>query len=194
MNIIGDDASYIRNIIFTFASVNTDDLRGIVLNGTLYVIVNRGILYEVYIPSIDPNNTCCFFLNFENQGSFKEENMIIDYPELYGDILNKLSIIEYSARNPIFTDIDCLDESNKQFQSLSSYRANDGSMKYYIDSDLKHRSFVTISKSMFKLNKADKLSLNVFDADFCRLLYKFTLYKKKYGLNINIFLLTIDLH
>lgn len=193
MNIIGQDAINIRNIIFNFASVNSDDLRGIVLNGTLYFIVNHGILYEVNVP-IDPTIVCCFFLNFENPGSFKEPDMIIDYPDLFVSILSKLKVIEYTARKAIFTDDNCLSEENEQFTTLSNYRATDGSMKYFIDSDFKHKSFVTISKSMFKLNKADKLSLSVFDADFCRLLYKFTLYKKKYSSNINIYLLTLDLH
>ena len=193
MNIIGQDADNIRNIIFNFASVNSDDLRGIVMNGTLYFIVNYGILYEVNV-NIDSKIVCCFYLNFEDPGSFKQDNMIIDYPDLYISILTKLNVIRYSANQSIFDDDNCLDENNGQFDTLAKYRANDGSMKYFIDSSYNYKSFVTISKSMFKLNRGDKLSLSVFDADFCRLLYKFTLYKKKYSTNINIYLLTLDLH
>ena len=193
MNIVGDDANRIRSIITNFASVNSDDLRGIVFNSTLYFLVNHGILYEVPIQT-DPTIVCCFFSNFEDRGSFRQDDMLLDYPDLYYSILDKLRIIGYSDRQSIFTDDNCLDENNSQFSTLSSFRANDGAMKYFIDSDYKHKSFVTISKSMFKLNKGDKLSLNVFDADFCRLLYKFTLYKKKYSTSINIYLLAIDLY
>lgn len=191
MNITGEHSSYIRNIIFTFTSVNSDDIRGIVYDGTLYFLVNFGILYMVNINGFPKEITCCFQRNFENPNSFANEDMIIDIPQLFNDTFAKLQIITYTSKPPIYIDDNCLeDESINNIQNL---RAGDGASKYYINSKLNHRSFVMMSKQMIKMNKGDKLSVKAYDAERNRILYNFELYKKKFNLNINIFLLTCDL-
>ena len=192
MNIVGEHSNYIRNLIFTFTSVNSDDIRGIVLDGTLYFIVNFGILYSIDLNGFPKEITCCFQRSTDNPNSFKNEDMIIDDPLLFADICNKLQVISYSTRNPIYIDENCLDDS--QIEDVQKLRSGDGSSKYYINSSLNHRSFVMISKQMIKMNKGDTLSVRAYDADNNRILYNFILYKKKFNLNINIFLLTCDLH
>ena len=78
--------------------------------------------------------------------------------------------------------------------NYSKLRAGDGSVKFFIDSSLNHRSFVMLSKQMIKMNKGDKLSVKAYDAGETRILYNFTIFKKKFGLNVDLFLLTNDLY
>ena len=194
MNIVGDDANYLRSLIFNFASMSADDLMGMVFNRTLYFIENWCIMYEVELPEHYPVDLiCCFWRNNENPGSFSIDNTIIDRPDLFSDMVEKIKIITYCAGQPVFVDEDCLDD--KQFETLSKYRPTDGGMKYFVDSSLRHsRTFTTVDKSFFKLNKADRLSVHVYEADYNRLLYKYTLFKKKYNRNINIYTLTLNLN
>lgn len=192
MNIYGEDAKYIRNIIFTMSSMRSDDIRGMVINRTLYFIENWCILYEFELPEYFPIDlVCCFWKNESEPGSFIDDISIIDKYELYQDISSKLSILGYTMKQPIYVNDNCLDDN--QFQELSKYRPDDGSMKYFIDSSLQHRSFTMLNKSFFKLNKSDKLSVNVYEADYNRLVFKYTLFKKKFGKNINIYTMSLDL-
>ncbi len=193
MNITGDDANYLRSIIFNFASTRSEDLTGMVFNRTLYFVVNWSVLYEFELPEyFSPDLLCCFWRSQEIPGSFAYDNNIIDRPELFDIIVDKLRVLNYTSNNIVYTDDNCLDDP--QFDELAKYRPDDGCMKYYINSSLPHRSFATISKGFFKLNRADKLSVIVYDAGFNRLLYKFILFKKKFNKNINIYILTLDIH
>ena len=193
MNIHGDEAKYIQGVIFNFVSMSAEDLLGMVFNRTLYFLENWSILYEIELPEyFSPDLVCCFWRNVDNPGSFAYDNSIIDKPDLFPIMSAKLDILKYTSTNPIFVDDNCLDDP--QFDALSKYRPSDGSMKYYIDSALSFRSFTMVNKSFFKLNKGDKLSLNVYQVDNNRILYKFILFKKKFNRNINIYTLTLGLH
>ena len=192
MNITGEHSAYIRNIIFTFTSVNSDDIRGIVYDGTLYFLINFGILYRVELKGFPREIICCFQRNTDNPNSFINEDMIIDNPTLFNNVFEKLHILNYTSRIPIYNNDDCTDD--EQINSIQNLRAGDGSVKFFIDSALNHRSFVMMSKQMIKMNKGDKLSVKAYDADYSRILYNFTIFKKKFGLNVDLFLLTNDVH
>lgn len=190
MNIVGEQAIYIKNIITTFTSINADDIRGIVYNGTLYFLVNFGLLYAVDI-GLPSDITCCFQRSKDNPNSFKDENAIIDIPSLFNEIYFKLNVITYTSRNPIYHDENCLDD--ECINNIQNLRPKDGAEKFYINSSLNHKSFVMMSKQMIKMNKGDQLSVKAYDADNNRILYNFILFKKKFNTNINIFLLTCNL-
>lgn len=192
MNIVGEHSAYIRNIIFTFTSVNSDDIRGIVYDGTLYFIINFGILYKVELKGFPTDITCCFQRNADNPNSFADENMIIDIPALFNDVFAKLYILTYTNGAPIYIDDDCTED--EQITSIMNLRAGDGSRKFYIDSCLNHRSFVMLSKQMIKMNKGDKISVKAYSIGNSKILYNFTIFKKKFGLNIDLFLLANDLY
>ena len=193
MNITGDNADYIKTVVFNFASMQSEDVMGMVFNRTLYFIENWCILYEMELPEyFSPDLLCCFWRSKEDPGSFACDNIIIDRPDLFGIISNKLRVLESKNNEVIYRDENCLDDV--QFDTLSKYRPSDGSMKYKINSSLKHASFAMINKGFFKLNKADKLSVVVYTAGFNRLLFQFILFKKKYNRFINIYLLTLDAH
>lgn len=191
MNIYGENAEYLRNVIFTMASMSAEDLRGMVINRTLYFIVNWGILYEIELPESFVDITCCFWRNNDDLGSFANDICIMDRFDLYNDITKKLDVLSYTLRDPIYINENCLEDA--QFQELDKYRPNDGSMKYFIDSSLPNRSFTMINKSFFKLHKGDKLSVYVHDADYNRLLFNYKLYKKKFNKLINIYTLSLNL-
>lgn len=193
MNIVGEYANYINSILVQFAPANADDVRGIINNGTLYFLVNFGMLYEIDLPNIPTDLCCAFYRTNEVPGSFAQEGVIKDMPEFFNDVANRIMVISYVYTSPmVYMDDDFTTDS--QFDKVQNMRPSDGCIKVDIRTSLNYKSFVTISKKMFKLNKADTLSLQVFQVDPMRLLYKFKIYKKKFNLNINLYLLTIDLH
>lgn len=194
MNIQGEYSDYLKTIINTFAPVSADDLRGIVYNGTLYFIVNYGLLYEVPLHNIPSNITCTFFRMKDVPNSFNQgDDILIDYPEMFTDIANKILIINNTKYSqPIYIDTDV--KNSPEFELLDSMRTDDGAIKFNVITNLNHKSFVTLSKKMFKMNKADALSLSVFQVDYDKLLYRFEIFKKKFNLNINLYLLTLDLY
>ena len=192
MNIVGDYAVYINTLLMLYAPADVEDMRGIINNGTLYFIVNHGILYEINLPNI-PNDICCAFFRYKDvPGSFSQEGIIQDIPEIFPEVANKIMVLAYANNNPIYIEDDV--RCNDQFETIENMRPIDGCYRFNIYSNMNHKSFVTLSKKMFKLNKADTLSLEVYPVDINRLLYKFKIYKKKFNLNINLYLLTMDLH
>lgn len=192
MNIVGEYATYINSILAQFVPATSGELRGIINNGTLYFIVNSGLLYEVLLPNIPKEICCAFHKTSDNPDSFNEEGIIKDRPEYFANVVNSIMIINYSNNIPVYVEDNL--KLNDQYDELDGMRADDGCMKFNINSDLSHKSFITISKKMFKMNKPDGLSLTVYPADYGRLLYKFKIFKKKFNLNINLYLLTLDVH
>jgi hypothetical protein len=158
----------------------------------LYFIINFGILYKVDLKGFPKEINCCFQRNADNPNSFADENMIIDIPGLFNDVFAKLHVLTYTMNQPIYIDDDCSDD--EQITDIMNLRAGDGSRKFYINSCLNHRSFVMLSKQMIKMNKGDKISVKAYNADNFKILYNFTIFKKKFGLNIDLFLLANDLY
>ena len=192
MNIVGEYATYINSILSQFVPATSDELRGIINNGTLYFIVNFGLLYEIELPNIPKEICCAFHRTTDEPDSFNEEGIIKDRPEYFANIVNSIMIINYSNNVPVYIEENV--RLNEQYEELDAMKADDGCMKFNTYTDLSHRSFITISKKMFKMNKPDGLSLIVYPADNGRLLYKFKIFKKKFNLNINLYLLAIDVY
>ena len=162
---------------------------GAIKNGSLYVMVNGGILYVVKIPI--PNDLYYFF--FENiriplnpllkYAVDPIMHMMYDVDSCNG--LNYANSVTLVYDNP---DI-LMDE---KFQEIINSKASDGSFSYYFPIDGRN-TFIYLTKNMFNLNKGDGLHFKVYRADCNRYIARFIIHKKKTKQDIELYFSFLDM-
>ncbi len=187
MNITGDLNIFIRNIIGIMVKGCVLN-KGVILNGTLYCLVNDGILYEIDLSSYMNSNIICTF----NFNSIKyHEDMIPDVPELYQDMCKIINTLNWIKHDEIYVEPDC--RSDEQFENIINSKATDGSYRYYIDTRI-GKNFMTLYKPLFNLTKTDKCSLTVYDTtEPFQCLADFIIHKQKIKMDYHMKFVYMDL-
>jgi len=188
--ITGSENDFIRTAI-SVASKGSDVYEGILYNGTLYVIVNDGLVYEIDVKQYIDSRKCT---------SFTKESLKMNPDSIEGNLIHFKTVFDkcYNVTQlpntypQVFFDHEL--RGKEEFESIVNAKSGDGSFRYYIDSSLDHRSFMIIQKSMFNLNKPDTISLKVYDIGANLLLSVFDIHKKKSKLNVKLYFIFMDLN
>lgn len=188
MRIVGEENVFLRNIITTIIKGTSMDM-GTIYNGTLYLLVNHGILYTVDISKFFPSYMSCTFKleDIKITDEYIEDHM--DLQQSFLQRINQVIMIE-NISNPIYHNINCREDEN--FENIVSCKASDGASKYYIDTSC-GRTFMYLYKPMFGLAKNDKCELKVYQYDINKFLSIFTIYKTKLKISYKMYFLFMNM-
>lgn len=185
----GSENDFLRSVI-SVASKGSDVFEGALCNGTLYIIVNNGLVYTINVSSYLSSYEAVSF----TKDSLKQNNEYIDLNErLFKSIIDRcynITILDQTSEL-IFDDPNL--RLHQEFEDIINAKTTDGSFRYYIDSSLDHRTFVIIQKNMFNLTKQDSISLKVYNLGANILLANFEIYKKKLKLEMKLHFMFTDL-
>jgi len=157
MNIVGSQNDYIRNLVNVILKGKTLSM-GTVQYGTLYLLINNGLLYNVQIP--DFSNISCSF----NEDDFKDDitcikdNQMIFFNYHMDQIIKSMSP-ELNNYQIIYDNPNI--RESELFENMINAKSEDGAFRFFIDTSYK-RIFLYLQKSMFGLNKSDKCSIRIY--------------------------------
>lgn len=190
MNITGDSNIFVRNIVDTVIKGSQFNM-GAIYYGSLYVIINYGILYTVDVSNFLPMDLTC---TFDNNSYKLDTECIIDNPSLFPELFQRCSGVLQATNYPmIFHDSNV--RENPEFEQIVAAKTSEGSFRYYIDTSI-GRTFMILYKSIFGLAKPDTLSLKVYNTDnigYGTRLAHFIIGKKKLKININVYFYFVDM-
>ena len=193
MNIVGDSNIFVRNIVDVVIKGSQFNL-GTIYNGTLYVVINYGILYVVDVSNFFPLDVTCTFDGISYKDT-KEMNIIIDRPELFNDLYKRIhNLVERAPYSPLIYDNENIRE-DPLFEEIINAKTSEGSFRYFIDTSI-GRTFIILYKSIFGLAKPDTLSLKIHDYSsfgFGTRLAHFVIGKKKLKINIHVYFVFVDM-
>lgn len=164
---------------------------GAIKNGSLYVMVNGGLLYVVKIPI--PNEVNYFF--YENIRI--PLNPLLKYVtdpimQMMYDVDSCNGLTYTNAVTLVYDNPDIL--MDEKFQEILNSKASDGSFRYYFPID-GGNTFVYLTKNMFNLNKGDGLDFKVYKVGYSydRYIARFIIHKKKTKQDIELYFSFLDM-
>jgi len=189
MNITGSQNEYIRNLV-NIAAKGKHLTMGTVQYGTLYLLMNNGLLYTIQIPDF-ANISCSFGLDdyiadesciMDNQFIFFNMHM----NEIIKNMTPEINGFKMIYDNPNIREVE-------EFENMVNAKSEDGAFRYFVDTS-ERRLFIYLQKSMFGLTKADKCSLQIYknpmnyyyNNSVREYLAKFNIYKSKLKTNIDL--------
>ena len=212
--ILKDDYNvFVRNIVGIIAK-GKELTMGTIINSTLFVIVNGGLLYEVDLSNyLDQSITCTFDKNsyeisryeepvldkngkecYDANGRLKvnvKYDYIFDAAQLQPEVLHKVdSILSYETDERLRHHVPNIRE-DFAFENIVNAKSGDGAFRFFVDIDNK-RTFMYLYKNMFGLTKQDKIGLKVYDADINRYIACFNIHKQKIKLDIIVHFMFLD--
>lgn len=196
MRIVGQENIFLRNVISTIIKGTNLDM-GTIYNGTLYLLVNHGILYTVDMTQYFPIETSCTFTfeDYKYTDEYLEDNPLLQ-DSFINRFLNVLNAEQYE-NNLIYHEPDC--RENESFEQIVSSKATEGASRYYIDTKY-GKTFMYLYKPMFGLSKADRCGLKVYttidlivNLYFSKRLAVFNIYKSKLKLEYKMYFVFIDM-
>ena len=157
MNIVGSQNDYIRNLVNIISKGKTLSM-GTVQYGTLYLLINNGLLYNIQVP--DFSNISCSFSedDFKDDITCIKDNQIVFF-NYHMDQIIKSMTTEYNNYQLIYDNPNI--RESELFENMINAKSEDGAFRFFIDTSGK-RVFVYLQKSMFGLNKSDKCSVRVY--------------------------------
>jgi len=188
MNITGSQNDYIRNLVNTVTKGKHLTM-GTVQYGTLYLLINNGLLYNISVPDF-ANVGCSFGIDeYAFDESCIRDNQFIFFNMHMNEIIKAMSPSVNGFKmiydNPNIREVE-------EFEKMANAKSEDGAFRYFVDTS-ERRVFMYLQKSMFSLTKADKCSLqiyknsaNYYNNSVGEYLAKFNIYKSKLKTNIDL--------
>ena len=193
MNIVGDSNIFVRNIVDVVIKGSQFNL-GTIYNGTLYVVINYGILYAIDVSNFFPLDVTCTFDGISYKDT-KDADIIIDKPELFNDLYSRIhNLVGRAPYCPLIYDNENL-RGDPNFEEIINAKTSEGSFRYFIDTSI-GRTFIILYKSIFGLAKPDTLSLKIHDYSSFGVgtrLAHFVIGKKKLKINIHVYFVFVDM-
>ena len=161
---------------------------GAIKNGSLYVMVNSGLLYVLKIPV--PEEIHYFFCeNIRIPLNPLLKYMIDPIMQMMYDV-DSCNGLNYTNLKLVYDNPEIL--MDEKFQEILASKANDGSFRYYFPID-GGNTFIYLTKNMFNLNKGDGLEFKVYKTGDLRYIARFIIHKKKTKQDIELYFSFLDM-
>lgn len=177
--------SYLKNIIDIIIKGKELTI-GAVINNSLYLCVNGGLLYTVALEGFEND-----VLYFKSSSIDNEAGCIYNNPIFQSEMSSILNSV-YERKGELIYDNPEL-RMDENFESIINSNTKDGAYRYWIDTS-RRRTFIYLYKNMFGLTKADSISLKVFDCPIIDkvMVAEFDIFKKKIKNTIKLQLLFLN--
>lgn len=182
-----EQALYLENIMAPLLKAKDFNI-GAIYRGTLYLMVNNGMMYTVDVSSVIPTYIEYFFIENVRYPIYPTRFATDSIISMMKDIAN-CNGTGYSYSPLVFDNPDIMEDEN--FKEMMEAKSADGAFRYFFPIN-GGNTFVYIMKGMFNLTKSDKCTFKAYDGGLGRYIARFDIYKKKTKQSISLYFSFLD--
>ena len=188
MIISEEQAVYLENIINPLLKAKVFNT-GAIYNGTLYLLVNNGMMYTTDISQVIPVYINYFFFDNVREPIYPTRFATDSMIKMMQDIAS-CNGVGYTNLPLVFDNPDIMEDEN--FKEMMDAKSADGAFRYFFPVN-GGNTFIYLMKNMFNLTKADTCTFKAYSGGVDRrYIARFDIHKKKTKQNISLYFSFLD--